>query len=174
MTPRNLKHTLILAPLLVGSVPALAQDGGWTLVWEDAFDGDTLNPDNWSAQTGNGQAYGLPAGWGNNELQYYTSLSNNLEVSAGTLKITAREQSLGGSNYTSARIRTINKQEFLYGRIEAKMKLPSTPGIWPAFWMLPTDSPYGGWASSGEIDVMESVNYADRMHGTLHFGAPCP
>ena len=153
--------------------PAIAQEA-WEVVWEDNFEGSTLSSENWSYQTGNGSAYGLPSGWGNNERQYYTNLSSNLVVSDGTLKIIARDQSLGGADYTSARIRTLNKQEFLYGRFEARMKLPSTPGIWPAFWMLPTDSPYGGWASSGEIDILESVNYADRMYGTLHFGANWP
>ncbi len=166
---------LIILPLLSIVAPrSLAQDKGWELVWEDQFEGETLDTDNWSYQTGNGNAYGLPAGWGNNERQYYTNLGSNLQVSGGTLKIIAREQSLGGEDYTSARIRTLNKREFLYGRIEARMKLPSTTGIWPAFWMLPTDSPYGGWASSGEIDILESVNEADRMYGTLHYGAGWP
>lgn len=162
---------LLTAGLCVSSVSA--QDA-WELMWEDQFDGSALNASNWSVQTGNGTAYGLPAGWGNNELQYYTGFSDNLVVSDGTLKIIAREQSLGGSSYTSARIRSLNKQEFLYGRIEARIKLPSTPGIWPAFWMLPTNSPYGTWAASGEIDIMESVNYADRIYGTLHYGSTWP
>lgn len=173
MTPRNVQILTIAA--VCSPLFALGDDyPGWELVWSDEFEGTTLNSANWTAQTGNGNAYGLPAGWGNNELQYYTSLSSNLEVSDGMLKITAREQSIGGASYTSARIRTVNKQEFVYGRFEARMKLPSTPGAWPAFWMLPTDSPYGGWARSGEIDIMESVNYADRMYGTLHYGDAWP
>ena len=164
-------HILLAAGLSASVVHA--QDA-WELVWADEFDGNELNMDNWSPQTGTGTAYGLPAGWGNNELQYYTGFSDNIVVSDGTLKIIAREQNLGGRNYTSARIRTLNKQEFLYGRIEARLKLPSTPGVWPAFWMLPTDSPYGGWAASGEIDIMESVNFADRIYGTLHYGSGWP
>lgn len=170
MTPKN-QHILIALSAIVGS--AQAQEG-WNLVWEDQFEGTTLNSQNWSAQTGNGTAYGLPAGWGNNELQYYTNFPENIIVSDGTLKIVARQQSFGGSNYTSARLRSLNKQEFLYGRIEARMKIPSTTGVWPAFWMLPTDSPYGTWAASGEIDIMESVNQADQIYGTLHYGSPWP
>ncbi len=164
-------HILLIAGLAASVTTA--QDA-WELVWEDEFEGTALDAGNWSAQTGNGTAYGLPAGWGNNELQYYTNFSENIVVSDGTLKIIARERSLGGSDYTSARIRSLNKQEFLYGRIEARIKLPSTPGIWPAFWMLPTNSPYGTWAASGEIDIMESVNYADRIYGTLHYGSTWP
>lgn len=165
-------HHILIAISPLTSV-AFAQDG-WNLVWEDEFEGSSLNADNWSHQTGNGTAYGLPAGWGNNELQYYTNFPENLTVSNGTLKITARQQSFGGSNYTSSRIRTLNKQEFVYGRIEARMKIPSTTGVWPAFWMLPTNSPYGTWAASGEIDIMESVNQADRIYGTLHYGNTWP
>jgi beta-glucanase (GH16 family) len=172
MTLPNAHILMIASMFAVGA--AQAQDYlGWDLVWSDEFDGETLNADNWTPMIGNGQAYGIP-GWGNNELQYYTGFADNIQVSDGTLKLIARRQSLGGFDYTSARIRTLNKAEFKYGRIEARIKLPSTPGIWPAFWMLPTDSPYGGWAASGEIDVMESVNYADRIYGTLHHGANWP
>jgi beta-glucanase (GH16 family) len=154
-----------------GFVPiARAQDP----VWADEFDGTTLNPANWEPMIGTGTSYGLPAGWGNNEWQYYTARSENLFVSGGYLHIVARQESYAGSDYTSARIRTRNRQEFLYGRIEARIKLPSTRGIWPAFWMLPTDSPYGGWAASGEIDIMESINTATTIHGTLHFGGNWP
>ncbi len=145
-----------------------------SLVWADEFDGNSLDLSSWSYQTGTGTAYGLPAGWGNNELQYYTNLDSNVSVSNGTLKITAREQSFGGQPYTSGRIRTLGLRDFLYGRFEGRMKIPSTSGVWPAFWMLPTNSPYGGWASSGEIDIMESVNIADSIHGTIHHGSPWP
>ncbi|MFK7759584.1 MAG: family 16 glycosylhydrolase [Phycisphaerales bacterium] len=155
----------------VGSA-AIAQD--YTLVWSDEFDGTELDLSTWEPQTGTGTAFGLPAGWGNNEKQYYTNFPANLSVSDGTLKITALQQSFAGSDYTSARIRSRGNQEFLYGRMEGRLKLPSTPGAWPAFWMLPTNSPYGGWASSGEIDIMESVNFADRIYGTIHYGAPFP
>lgn len=145
----------------------------YQLVWSDEFDGTSLNLDNWSYQTGTGTQFGL-VGWGNNELQYYTSRQSNISVSDGTLKITAIRENFSNSPYTSARIRSFGKQEFLYGRIEARIKLPSTSGVWPAFWMLPTSSPYGGWAASGEIDIVESVNNADRIYGTTHFGGEWP
>ncbi|MDF1808539.1 MAG: family 16 glycosylhydrolase [Phycisphaerales bacterium] len=155
------------------SNPLQAQDG-LKLVWSDEFDGNTLDLTSWEYQTGNGTAYNLPAGWGNNELQYYTNFASNVSVSGGTLKIVAREQNFGGLPFTSARIRTKGMRDFLYGRFEGRMIIPSTSGVWPAFWMLPTDSPYGGWASSGEIDIMESVNIATTIHGTIHHGAPWP
>lgn len=167
----RIPHILIaISPLVT---IAHAQEG-WNLVWEDQFEGSALDTSNWSHQTGTGTAFGLPAGWGNNELQYYTNFPENLSVSNGTLKITARQQPFAGASYTSARIRTLNKRETRYGRIEARMKIPSTTGVWPAFWMLPTDSPYGSWAASGEIDIMESVNQADRIFGTLHYGSNWP
>lgn len=160
--------------LAIALPAALSHAQGYQLVWSDEFDGNQLDTSSWEAQTGTGTAYGLPAGWGNNELQYYTNNSNNIVVSNGTLKIIAREQSFGGQPYTSARIRTQGMRDFLYGRIEGRMKVPSTSGVWPAFWMLPTNSPYGGWASSGEIDIMESVNTATTMHGTIHYGNNWP
>lgn len=161
--------------LLILSVPtAITHAQSYELVWSDEFDGTELNESSWQYQTGTGTAYGLPVGWGNNELQYYTNFENNVSVSNGTLKIQAMEQSFGGRPYTSARIRTMGMHDFLYGRIEGRLKVPSTSGVWPAFWMLPTDSPYGGWASSGEIDIMESVNAANSMHGTIHYGSNWP
>jgi len=69
-------------------------------------------------------------------------------------------------------MRSFSKRDFLYGRIEARIKVPSTKGIWPAFWMLPSDWEYGGWPISGEIDVMESINTATTIYGTIHFGTP--
>ncbi|MCB9866527.1 MAG: family 16 glycosylhydrolase [Phycisphaerales bacterium] len=165
--------TSVVMFLAVAAAPALvcAQGGP---AWADEFDGTTLDPANWDVMVGNGTDYGLPAGWGNNELEYYTGRTENLFVSGGYLHIVARQEAYAGSDYTSARIRTLNRQEFLYGRIEARMKIPSTTGIWPAFWMLPTNSPYGGWAASGEIDIMESVNVADTIYGTIHYGGNWP
>lgn len=154
------------------SASALAQ-APFQLVFEDEFEGTALNTGLWQPVTGNGAEFGIP-GWGNNELQYYTSQTSNVFVADGLLNIIARRQNFQGFQYTSARLRTINNLDFKYGRVEARMKLPSTTGIWPAFWMLPTSSPYGGWAAGGEIDIMESVNIADRIHGTIHFGGVWP
>lgn len=165
---------LAAAALLCAQCGSAEAQNGWELIWSDEFNGTTLNAANWSAQTGTGTLYGLPAGWGNNELQNYTTRPENLSISGGALHIVAKAESYQGSSYTSARIRTAGKVDVLYGRIEARIIIPSGQGIWPAFWMLPTNSPYGGWASSGEIDIMESVNAADRIYGTIHFGAPWP
>jgi beta-glucanase (GH16 family) len=172
MKIQNLQTSILAVVLFCASPVVHAQQ--WSLVWSDEFDGNSLDLTSWSYQTGTGTAYGLPAGWGNQEIMYYTNFTQNVSVSDGSLKITAREQSFGGMPYTSARIRTRGLRDFLYGRFEGRIKLPSTSGVWPAFWMLPTDSPYGGWASSGEIDIMESVNEADRIYGTIHHGSPSP
>lgn len=144
-----------------------------TLVWSDEFDGSSVNPANWDFMIGDGSQYGIPA-WGNNELQYYTSRPENATVANGVLSIIARRENFGGKQYTSARLRTLNKADFLYGKMEARIKVPSTTGIWPAFWMLPTNSPYGDWAASGEIDIMESVNIATTIYGSIHFGGVWP
>lgn len=143
------------------------------LIWSDEFNGNSLDTTKWEYMIGTGCEYGV-CGWGNNERQYYTDLASNVAVSGGKLTITAREQNYQGSSYTSARLRTVGKADFQYGRIEARIKLPSTQGIWPAFWMLPTNSIYGGWAAGGEIDIMESVNVSSTTHGTLHYGEQWP
>ncbi len=143
------------------------------LVWADEFDGNQLDQSKWSYQIGNGQLYGLP-GWGNNELQYYTD--SNDTVANGVLTITAKNDGAGGYPYTSTRIRSLNKGDFTYGRFEMRAKLPTGQGMWPAFWMLPTDSSiYGTWAASGEIDIMEQTgDDPDHIFGTLHYGGSFP
>ena len=123
---------------------------GYTeLYWSDEFDGTSLNTSNWSHQIGNGNW-----GWGNGEAQYYTN--NNDSVVDGKLIITAKKEQKEGFNYTSTRIRTIDKVKFTYGYVEARISLPSGNGMWPAFWMMPNDDTYGGWPHSGEIDIMEA------------------
>ena len=135
----------------------------YTLVWNDEFDGDALNQADWNFETGNN-------GWGNNELQNYMSGSSNTSLSNGQLTIEARQQSVGGSNYTSARITTQGKQFFKYGRVDIRAKLPQGQGIWPALWMLGENFSDVGWPSCGEIDIMELVGHeADVVHGTAHW-----
>lgn len=134
-----------------------------TPVWQDEFNYTGL-PDTtrWGYDTG-GQ------GWGNNELQYYTRSINNARVENGRLIISAIKENREGRNYTSARLVSKNKGDFLYGRIEARAKLPSGRGTWPAIWMLPTDWAYGGWPASGEIDIMEHVGHdPNNVHITVH------
>lgn len=139
---------------------------GQTLVWSDEFDGDALNTSYWNYDLGNGAS-----GWGNNELEYYTSRPENIKVENGKLIITARNESYSGYNYTSARIHTKNKAYWKYGRIEMKAKLPKGKGTWPAFWMLPQQQLYGSnyWPDNGEIDIMEYVGYQPGfIYGSVH------
>jgi len=144
------------------------------LVWADEFDGEALDLSKWSPQIGDGCDISPDlCGWGNNELQFYRP--ENATVSDGTLKIEARRESAGGRSYTSARLRSIDQGDWTYGRFEARIKLPTGQGLWPAFWMLPTDEVYGGWPQSGEIDIMELVgNEPATVHGTIHYGRPWP
>lgn len=140
--------------------------GSWELVWNDEFDYEGLPySTKWSYDT-KGNEYG----WGNNEAQHYTSHNpDNAFVENGILTITARIDSMGGKRYTSARLVTTGKGDWLYGRFEIKAKLPSGLGTWPAIWMLPTDWEYGGWPASGEIDIMENVGYdPDTIVGSAH------
>jgi beta-glucanase (GH16 family) len=146
---------------------------GCELVWADEFDGAEVDLTKWSFQLGDGDEVGLPSGWGNNELQFYQA--ENATVADGMLTITAREESINGFDYTSARMRSLGKGDWTYGRIEMRAKMPFGPGMWPAFWMLPSDSLYGGWAGSGEIDIVELIgNNPERVLGTIHYGAPWP
>jgi beta-glucanase (GH16 family) len=147
----------------------------WTLVWSDEFDAAQLDPEVWFFENGDGSQYGIP-GWGNNELQWY--LEDSAELRDGKLVITAREESVSGKNYTSARINTRDRFAFRYGRIEASIRLPAGQGIWPAFWMLPQGDAYGTWAASGEIDIVEAVNLGgtggNNIFGTIHYGGEWP
>ena len=140
--------------------------GCWELVWNDEFDYEGL-PDStkWSYDV-----EGNSWGWGNNETQYYTANdTSNAYVENGILTITAKIDSMGGKRYTSARLITKDKGDWLYGRFEIKAKLPSGLGTWPAIWMLSTDWEYGGWPASGEIDIMENVGYdPDTIVGSAH------
>ncbi len=159
---------LLLAPPVYGQCDKLA---GCVLAWADEFNGTAVDPAKWEFQLGNGSTYGIP-GWGNNELQWYQS--DNATVAGGVLTIQARNESVSGSSYTSARVRSLGHGDFLYGRFEMRARLPVGHGMWPAFWMLPSDpSIYGVWAASGEIDIMESIG-ADQIYGTIHFGGTAP
>ena len=141
---------------------------GWDIVWQDEFDGASLDINKWSHEVGG-------HGFGNNELQYYTDDSSNSFVDNGILHIRAKYETAGiGStnnlrNFSSARLRTVGKGDWQYGRIDVKAKIALGQGIWPAIWMLPTDWMYGGWPQSGEIDIMEHVGYdPGHVHGSIH------
>jgi beta-glucanase (GH16 family) len=135
--------------------------------WQDEFDGNgLLDTSKWSYDVG-GQ------GWGNNELQFYTEKKiENARQENGKLIIEARKETVGANNYTSARLVTKNKADFLYGRLEVRAKLPSGRGTWPAIWMLPTTQNYSNayWPDNGEIDIMEHVGFNPNV---VHFSIHC-
>ncbi|WP_126971194.1 family 16 glycosylhydrolase [Gynurincola endophyticus] len=141
---------------------------GYTLAWNDEFT-DGFDANIWTNQNGNG----CPelCGWGNNELEYYTARSENIYTQQGNLVIEARQERYQGFDYTSSKIITRDKKFFKYGRIDIRAQLPYGQGIWPAFWLMPQHEVFGGWPSSGEIDMMEMVgNTPNQSHGTLHYG----
>ena len=151
----------------------------WELVWSDEFDGETLDAGKWSPNI-------WPARKVNDEDQAYTGREKNLRVENGTLIIEAHKEDYEGASYTSGRVHSEGKGDFLYGRFEARAKLPRGQGTWAAIWMLPSD-PYkysttcepgedwqgsstcDAWPNSGEIDIMEHVGYQmGHVHGTVH------
>jgi beta-glucanase (GH16 family) len=138
------------------------------LVWYDEFNYNGL-PDStkWSFATDRNNI-----GWGNNELQWYTdSKPENANVGGGTLKITAIKEPINGKKYSSARLTTKNKASWKYCKVEVRAKLPTGRGTWPAIWMMPQESIYGGWPKSGEIDIMEHVGFnPDTVFSTVHTG----
>lgn len=142
------------------------------LVWQDEFNGDKLDYSKWNIEV---NAFG----GGNGELQIYTDRSENVRVEDGKLILEARKDNAGISGtsreFSSGRVRTKNRGDWLYGRIDVRAKLPSGQGIWPAIWMLPTEDRYGGWALSGEIDIMEMRGQEPNIVlGTLHYGGAWP
>ena len=157
---------------------------GWKLVWADEFDGEHVDRSKWDFDIGNGffdyRTHSWIPGWGNEELQYYTDHPRNVSVEDSVLTISAIKESLHGCGYTSARLKT-KKQDGTplfskrYGRIEFKARVPHGKGLWPALWMLPVSEKYGGWAASGEIDVMEIAGeIPTQVLGSIHFGSGFP
>jgi beta-glucanase (GH16 family) len=137
---------------------------GYQLLWSDEFSSNTLNTQNWTFDIGNN------SGWGNQELEYYTSRVNNVFVSAGNLIIEADQESYQGSNYTSARIKTEGIQQFTYGRIDIRAKLPVAHGMWPALWMLGSNISTVPWPGCGETDIMELVgSNPSQVTGSMHW-----
>jgi beta-glucanase (GH16 family) len=146
---------------------------GWSLVWSDEFnaaDGSGVDTTKWTQETGND-------GWSNNhELEYYTPGTDNAVVEGGSLVITAKSDGAsaydcqyGTCQYTSARMNTSGKFSQAYGRFEARIKLPSGQGMWPAFWILGDDIGSVGWPQCGEVDIMENIgSTASTNYGSLH------
>ncbi|MDI1256106.1 MAG: family 16 glycosylhydrolase [Flavobacterium sp.] len=146
--------------------PVQSVDENFTnLVWSDDFNVDGApNPANWNYDIGTG------GGWGNNEVQYYTTDADNVIVEGGVLKIKAKKEAFGGAQYTSARLKSENKFDFKYGKVEFRAKLPTGGGTWPALWMLGANYATNSWPACGEIDVMEHVgNDQNKIHATLHY-----
>ena len=136
-----------------------------SLVWADEFNtAGAPDATKWGYDIGTGSG-----GWGNNELQYYTNRTDNVEVSGGTLKIIAKKETYSGSAYTSARLLSQNKFSFKYGKVETRAKLPAGVGTWPAIWMLGNNIPTVGWPACGEIDNMEHRgSELNKIFGTVH------
>jgi beta-glucanase (GH16 family) len=145
----------------------------WVMVWADEFDGDGLDYTKWEKEENN-------YGGGNNERQAYRTDPKYCVVEDGTLKLAVYRESHTTSDgktqpYSSARIRTQRRGDWQYGRFEVRAKMPNGQGIWPAVWMLPTESKYGGWAAGGEIDIIESRGSdVHETTGALHFGGAWP
>ena len=139
----------------------------WNIVWSDEFNGTSINSNNWTFDTGNNY------GWGNQEREYYTSNTNNAYVDGtGFLHIAALQQSMGGFNFTSARMKSEGFYSTpTYGRFQWRAALPAGSGMWPALWMMGANEPTVGWPACGEMDVME--NNGDNtafVQGSLHYG----
>jgi len=138
----------------------------WKLVWQDEFNNHRFDRNNWVADVNDW-------GGGNHELQYYTDRSQNVYVENGLLHIVARKEHFRTRKYTSARL--TSTESWTYGRFEVKAKLPEGQGTWPAIWLRSASGPYGAWAASGEIDIMEMLGHEPTViYGTLHYGLPFP
>jgi beta-glucanase (GH16 family) len=164
-----MKSTLIAA---LFACQLQAADAPWKLVWSDEFEGAKLDYTKWAAEEN-------AHGGGNGEMQFFVERPENLRVEGGNLVIEARKEKFSSAgqqrDYTSGRIRTKYRADWKYCRVEVRAKLPQGRGIWPAIWMLPTAEKYGGWAASGEIDIVELVGHEPgTVHGTLHYGDKWP
>lgn len=140
---------------------------GWVPTWCEEFNyTGAVDETKWRHQTGGG-------GFGNNELQYYTSRADNAYVDGEKLIITALREDYGSEDYTSAKIWTQGIANWKYGKFEMRAKLPGVAGTWPAFWMMPKLDIYGGWPASGEIDIMEHTAFynINNVVGSLHTAA---
>lgn len=173
----TVRITTLTALITLGASLIPAQNT-WELVWSDEFDAPAIDTGKWSWEVN-------ATGGGNNELQFYTSRTENSYIQDGRLVIKAIKENYTAvdptdgetktRDYTSARLRTLNKGDWKYGRFEIRAKTPSGQGLWPAIWMLPTDWVYGGWAASGEIDIMEfRGDMPTTLFSTIHYGGEWP
>ena len=136
---------------------------GYKLAWADEFNGAKIDPANWSYDIGG-------SGWGNQESQYYTD-GKNSSLQNGKLVIEARQEDFQGKKYTSSRMITKGKREFMFGRVDIRAKVPKGQGIWPALWMLGSNIDKIGWPACDEIDIMELLGHEPKTsYGTIHWG----
>jgi beta-glucanase (GH16 family) len=159
---------LLLAAMLslkLHGQPAESLPGDWQLTWTDEFsqpDGTSPDASKWGFETGGN-------GWGNNEMEFYTTRTNNVRIEAGKLIIEAVKENYQDKNFTSGRLSTQGKSSWTYGLFEARIKIPRGQGIWPAFWMLGTSIVSNSWPKCGEIDIMENIGREPgTIHGTVH------
>jgi beta-glucanase (GH16 family) len=173
------RRLLVASCALIASVPAgfsslatphSSRAPAWNLTWSDEFSGpDNSTPDltKWTYDLGGN-------GWGNHELESYTSRPENARIVDGNLVIAARQEDYTGADgiprpYTSARLKTQGLFDQAYGRFEARVKIPRGQGIWPAFWLLGDDINRVDWPDCGEIDIMENIGREPGMvYGSLH------
>lgn len=183
----------VVLALALAPTAAFAKPDGWRQVWADEFDGDRLDETRWTPAADCG-------GGGNDERQCYDVSPETVSVKDGVLRLTVVKRKTRGlanpwagptgpmttGDYASGKIVTQGKASWLYGRIEARARVPGGQGVWPAIWMMPELSTYGGWPKSGEIDILETVNLGapceptgeacaggreNRVFGTIHFAA---
>jgi beta-glucanase (GH16 family) len=164
---RLAQAVLGLVSLFVCAATTRAADASWNPVWSDEFNGRAIDRAKWEFEV-NAQ------GGGNHELQYYTDRAENARIENGCLVLEARPERYRGAegtrDYTSARLRTRQRGDWKYCRVEVRAQLPRTQGLWPAIWMLPTKNAYGDWPHSGEIDIMELLGHEpNKVYGTLHY-----
>lgn len=156
---KDVNHSAADKAVVADGTSSTATPRALTLVWSDEFNGTSVDGSKWNIDNGNPNV--------NNEKEYYQAA--NAAVTGGNLVITARNQSVGGQPYTSAKLNTSGKFSVKYGRIEARIKLPAFQGSWPAFWMLGQNIGQVGWPQCGEIDIMEQVNTNNTILGTMHW-----
>lgn len=150
-------------------IASLYESDGYHLLWHDEFDGDTLNEENWTVEL-------RDPGWTNNELQAYTDSEENVFVKDGNLILKALKgkNENGLTGYTSGKVNSKSKRQFLYGKVVVRAKVPAGQGLWPAIWMMPQDeSFYGQWPKCGEIDIMEILGHqTNTLYSNIHYGLP--
>lgn len=175
MKIKKILSILVLSSILTGSLIGCSKQSevkkydGYNLLWNDEFEDNSLNKDIWDYEP-------HQPGWVNSELQEYTTSEKNVFLKDGKLVIKAlkTKDSKGKDYYTSGKVTTQKKKNFMYGKVEVRAKVPEGKGLWPAIWMMPKDEKfYGQWPKCGEIDIMEVLgNQTNTAYGTIHYGEP--